>query len=251
MVKIGKKNGKTYAVFEGMYDLFKLEDGIYLVVSNEKIKELVKKRISPELKEKKEEKEKSNKLKIRKGLNEREMKILIKISLIRFIDRDWDNVMKILKKGDQIILKSLIKRGYVKVLKRNGKQYISFSEDMYEKLKEETKKRITKEKPKIVSIEDSFFIVPKEYINKFTKDRDLNVFSYVIDREETLFAADKKKAKQLHKKMLNVLKKGRARYDEIAQKTKLREEVVLIILKLLSEEGVVYEPEKNIFELVE
>ncbi len=259
MVKIGKKNGKTYAIFEGNYDIFKLEHGLYLVVSNEKMKEILAEKLGAKTEDKKKSQRagKSKEKRDGKHLNEREMGILIKISLVRFADREWEKVMKMLSKGDQIILKSLIKRGFVKVKKKDGKQYIIFSEDMYEKLKDETKKRTKEEKkeaPKkarIINIDNSFYIIPREHVQKTSKELDLKNYSYVSDSTGTVFMANKKKAKALFKKIMTALKKGKGHYQEIAEKAKIPEEVALILLKIMCEEGLVYEPEKNVFERVE
>ncbi len=249
MVKILKRNGKTYIALEGNYNIIEVGEGLYIVFSQEKLPEFVKNKLK-EKNQKEEKKEKKENSQSRKTLNEREIELLIKVSLIRFVNREWEKVMSSLSKGEQIILKSLIKRGFVKVLKKNGKQFISFTEDMYEKLKQETKKRVKKEKNKPINIENSFFIIPKEYIKSYTKDLDLSKYSYVVDSEGTLFIADKKKAKPLIKKIIQVLKKGKMSFVEVGEKLNIKEEIALILLKLMCEEGLVYEPEKNVYEVV-
>ena len=230
-VKIIKKNGKSYVAipFElpgEELELFELREGFYLLAIP--LERVVKSKS--------------------KTLSKEEINLLIKVSLIRFAKRTLKHLFSELNERERRILKSLIKRGIISVKEKKNEKYITFSDELYEKLKEETKKR---KKSKPVSIGEKFFIVPKEHIKEFLSSHDLSHFSYVSDSNGTLYVADKKAAKPYYAKIVKALKKGKARYDEIAQRANMQEELAIILLKLMAEEGIVYEPEKGIFELVE
>ena len=243
-IKIVKKGEVVYIVIkdkeiaeelltlEGA-EIFKLKQGFYL--------------ITPKLGIKKEKTRKAG----GERLSKEELKLLIKLSLIKYEKRHLRYLRRALRKEEKEMLKEFIKRGIVKTKKKGNDTYIVFSDYMYERLKDETKKaKERKRLSEIINIENKFFIVPKEKIKEFMENIDKRRFAYCIGSDGLLYSAEKKAAKKLYGKILTTLKKGKASLEEISNRVNVKEEVALILLRLLSEEGLVYEPEKNIFALV-
>ncbi len=177
-------------------------------------------------------------------LEEKEFDVLNKVSLIPFSRRDLRSVLLELSSEERKILKSLASRGFFKLYEKDGKIFLSFDERVYEKLKDLSK--IKRENKNFIS--NDFMIVAPAFVKKYLAEID-NSFVFTIDAKGILFAVKRDRAKQLYKKVTSILKKGELSLEEIAAKLNLKKEEALAVLKLMGEEGIIYEPSPNRYSL--
>ena len=254
---VKSKDGKKYiALPEDIntqyVEVFKLRDGFYLMtVPLENI----------------------NRLDL---LSQDEVNLLMKLSLMRYADRELSRVMSVLSQEERAILNNLLVNNVIFVKKSRGKEYIAFDDKTYEWLKRKNVKEESghysskQEQPRVETrIEKSkevpFFDFSKGYLivkdqyaaaslaKKIAEGVLTNVKFFQAIDGYTYFASTKF-LKEYGTKAINLFKKEKElSVDDLALKFDIPPDAALTILRFLSEESLIYEldAKRHIFKWVE
>ncbi len=205
-----------------------------------------------------------------------ELAVLKKLDTLRYNERTRGNVKSMLSQGEFDILQSLIKRGYVKLFKKEGDTDYRYSipKNIYDAfLFGKRNVPVDKDEPK-ANTEAELPIVKLKESNKYSDE--LEAKGYIVlssEPEATMLstmleesirqglvvgtrAFDKKfyiavKAfvASNTQKLLRIISPTGKRIDEIAKEANMDEDAVRTILYILAEDGDVTEARKDFFKI--
>ncbi len=205
-----------------------------------------------------------------------ELAVLKKLDTLRYNERTRSNVKSILSQEEGSILQSLLKRGYVKLFKKEGDTDYRYSipKDIYNAfLFGKRNVPVEKEKESQKGAEQDQHIVKLKESNKYSDELEAKGFLVISSEPEATMlstmleesirqglvvgtrAFDKKfyiavKAfvASNTQKLLSIISASGKRIDEIASEANMDEDAVRTILYILAEDGDVTEVRKDFFK---
>lgn len=176
-----------------------------------------------------------------RDLDEDEIELLWKISMIYYKDRNIQSLSKNLNEQEMKMLRGLIDKNYVKLLS-NGK--ISFPEQIYEEMKKVSQRKTALDK----NLE--YGIISPEDFEVFQKREDMDDFIVLMNPiDEKVYVIRKRLMQNNRDKILRTIKNP-MHVDDISKKLGLPSMMVKIILTILADAGECIEESKDVYRRI-
>ncbi len=169
--------------------------------------------------------------------------LLKKLYKIPFNDRELGSLKGVLSTDEVGLLKALLKEGDIFIYKKDGKKYIAVKKSVYQKLREE------EQSSKGPASFPNYAIMQPEDARKLA-ERAPTLYAAIRHFDGKVYLAKKNLFLEWRKLVEKVLKEeGPLHVEDLAARTGIESNAVLVVLRLMNEAGDVVEVKDHVFAL--